>query len=171
MAKLLVKNKSPVFLRVLILFKRYLGNEKGSISLLVLSLFLLCLALSLIICEISYSYVAKRELVQIGKAAVSSGAHEIDMNRYYDQGLQGGYGGFGGYGQVPLDCQNALAKTNSYIFSNNLRGSEIEISQISCFDNKLKISISSKIKPIFKFGIFQNEIEIKAEASATSVVR
>ena len=154
--------------KLLVRVKIYLVNEDGSISLLIFFMFLMLLVLTFTITNISYAGLAKRELVQIGQAAVSYGAHEIDLNRYYENGI---ISNAAGYSQVPLDCPKALDRATSFLFTNNLRGSKIDIAKSECAADKITLLISSKIDPGVMWANMKNKLEVKALVSATSIVK
>ena len=63
----------------------FLLSEEGSISLLLVFLFLITAISSLVVVDVADAYLAKRQLSQIGEAAAQIGTHQIDLNRYYSQ--------------------------------------------------------------------------------------
>ena len=153
-------------------FKSYLRDEEGSISLLLIFLFLATAITSLVVVDISDSYLAKRQLAQIGEAAAQIGTHQIDLNRYYDQGLvDSGMG----YQQVPIECNSAILYAQRYLYSNTLRGNPISMTSSSCQNEKVTLNIRSEIRPLISLpivvGSFGHRFIINSKVIATSVVR
>ena len=152
--------------------KKYLKSENGSISFLLVFLFVVVTITSLVVMNISDAYLAKRQLVKVGETAAEIGARQIDLNRYYSQGLiESGLG----YKKVPIDCNSAILYAQRYLFSNTLRGNQIFMTGWSCGDEKLKIRIRTQITPLVSLPIvsatYGNRFSINAEVIATSVVR
>ena len=58
-------------------------DEEGSILVLITTLFLLVFILSIGIIDVSDSYLAKRELIQIGEDAILVASHSLNENLYY----------------------------------------------------------------------------------------
>ena len=152
--------------------KRYANDETGSISLLLVFLFLVVAITSLVVIDIADAYLAKRQLVQIGEASAQIGARQIDINRYYSQGLVNN--GLG-YQQVPIDCNSAVLKAQQFLFSNTLRGNQIFMTGWSCVDEKLELRIRSEIRPLIAIpivnSIYGNRFLIYAKVIATAAVR
>ena len=152
--------------------KRFIYDESGSISLLLVFLFLATAITSLVVVDISDAYLAKRQLSQIGEAAAQIGTHQIDLNRYYNQGLTDS--GLG-YQQVPIDCNSAILYAQRFLFANTLRGNPISMTGSSCENEKVSLSIRSEIRPIISLpivvGSFGQRFIINSKVIATSVVR
>ena len=142
----------------------FICGESGSISVLISGLFLLVFILSVGIIDISDSYLAKRELIQIGEDAILVASHSLDESYYYS--------GSNLTGRVPLDCVQAISKFNSEIRSRNLRKNLITISGWSCSGDQITASIRAEIKAIVIFPILSNinggNIAINASIGATS---
>jgi len=165
MKSLLKKQMTRKFLDV------FLRQETGSISVLISGLFLLVFILSVGIIDISDSYLAKRELIQIGEDAILVASHSLDENQYYS----GSYstGGISN-GRVPLDCAEAAVKFNSEVSARNLRKNLIVVAGWSCSGDQITASISSNIRAIVTFPILSNinggNIGVNATIGATSEV-
>ncbi|MEN9735620.1 MAG: hypothetical protein RL129_330 [Actinomycetota bacterium] len=149
-----------------------LTDEDGSISMLLIFLFIISTLVSLIVVDIADAYLAKRQLSQIGEAAANMASHQIDLNRYYERGLiDNGLG----YKQVPLDCMAAIEKARNYIYSNSLRGNPISLISGSCVNENIYLRLSSEIRPLVMLPIVSSSIgqkfPINAQVIATSVVR
>lgn len=63
--------------------RSFLGNERGSISILTIGLFAILLATSLILTDISSIYLAKRSLTATAEAAAQRGVSNLDLKAYY----------------------------------------------------------------------------------------
>jgi hypothetical protein len=147
-------------------------DEDGSISMLLIFLFIVSTVVSLIVIDIADAYLAKRQLSQIGEAAANIASHQIDLDRYYAVGLvDNGLG----YKQVPLDCTAAIDKAKNYIYSNSLRGNSISLTSSSCANENISLRLTSEISPLVMLPIVKSSIgqkfPINAQVIATSVVR
>lgn len=148
---------------------RKIGNESGSISIFISGLFIIVFTISLGIVDISDSYLAKRELIQIGEDAILVASHSIDESRYYTGGQI-----FGRVltERVPIDCAEAAIKFSAEVSLRKLRKSSISVSGWSCNSDQITASISSNIKAIVSFPILSNiiggELSINATVGATS---
>jgi hypothetical protein len=144
-------------------------NESGSISIFISGLFLIVFTLSVGIIDVSDSYLAKRELIQIGEDAILVASHSIDESRYYaGNQLFGG----GSTERVPLDCVTAAVKFWREVSLGNLRNNSIIVSGWSCNSDQITASITSNIKAIVSFPILSKivggQISINATMGATS---
>jgi len=151
--------------------KGQLQKEDGSISVLITSLFLLVFTLSVGIIDISDSYLAKRELIQIGEDAILVASHSLNESLYYaDLSDSGGI-----IGRVPIDCALAEVKFHTEITLRTLRSNVISVSGWRCSGDQVTASISSKIQALVNLPIFYNlkngEIGINAIIGATSELR
>jgi hypothetical protein len=152
--------------------KKFIKDESGSISLLLVFLFLVTAIISLVVIDISDGYLAKRQLAQVGEAAAQIGSHQIDLNRYYSQGLiDSGMG----YKQVPLDCNSAINYALRFLNSNSLRGNPIRLTGASCQNEKVTLNIQSEIRPLITLpivtGTFGQRFLINSKVITTAVVR
>ena len=145
-------------------------SEAGSISVLISSLFLLVFILSVGIIDISDSYLAKRELIQIGEDAILVASHTLNENLYYTnlQSLDAKIG------RVPIDCSLAEIKFHAEVAVRSLRNNEVSVSGWRCSGDEITASISSKIQALVNFPILSNInngfIGIDAIIGATSEV-
>ena len=121
-------------------------NEEGSISLVVISLFLVTISALLVITDIAAIGVAKRSLTQATEAAAQRGIRNLDQTAYY----QGEYDastevrkilGMGPTDPgVPIDCSKAIDDARGALsdWSNGpktlrrIEISNLSISQIDC---------------------------------------
>ena len=144
-----------------------LNNDRGSLSLLIFSLFILTLFTLLILTDISSIYLAKRSLTQITEAAAQRGASHLDTAKYYSSTytiknlasniLNGGEEDPG----IPIDCQNATrdaretlndwTSLGSAIIRDNLK--DTSILEISCdgFQISLITTAVAKIPFVLPF--------------------
>lgn len=102
--KLLIK-KIVVYCR---LIKATSKDEDGSISLLIIGLFVVTLATLLVITNIASIAIAQRSLVQASEAAVQRGVQTLDLKAYY-VGEGGALSGLLNNGEVPIpiECSSA----------------------------------------------------------------
>ncbi len=63
--------------------REFWRDEKGSISLLIMSLFMASLLVSVTLTNISSIYLAKRALTQATEAAAQRGVRNLDTDSYY----------------------------------------------------------------------------------------
>ena len=158
------------------------GDESGSLSLLIISLFFITLVLSFAIIDISGALVAKRQLFNIGEAAISRAAHNIDLPRYYagDWKSSGvSTSGMSPQGEnylVPIDCLVASRSLESEIASSMLHGSEVHIESFTCDGDVIHATISSEIAPTLALPILQGSVmnrllTITATISASNEIR
>lgn len=144
-------------------------EETGSISIFISGLFLIVFTLSVGIIDISDTYLAKRELIQIGEDAILVASHSLDENRYY-AGIDFVAGVSAG--RVPIDCAMAATKFESEINLRSLRINPIAVSGWSCNNDQITASITSSITAIVRFPILSNinggQIVINATIGATS---
>jgi Flp pilus assembly protein TadG len=63
--------------------KAFWRDERGSISLLIMSLFMATVIVSIILTNISSIYLAKRALTQATEAAAQRGVRNLDVDSYY----------------------------------------------------------------------------------------
>ena len=136
-------------------------REDGSLSLLITSLFLFTLVLSFAIIDISGAYLAKRELINMGEAAISRSAHNVDLNRYYsgDRVTSGINPSTGDPTYlVPVDCQSAEKSLASEVSELSLHGSAVNISQFSCEADILHATLESKIAPTLRLPLLNGSI-------------
>jgi Putative Flp pilus-assembly TadE/G-like len=146
-----------------------ISDEAGSISILIIGLFVILLTLSLGIIDLSDAYLAKRELTSIGESAVSIAAQSLDQARYYNEGVSN-VGAL-----VPIDCTLATSKFQSEIAQAALRESSVSVNSFRCQGDKILADISSSISPAVRFPIISNlvgnSISIQASVGAGSVVK
>ena len=126
--------------------KKELEDERGSISLLIIGLFVIVLALSLAILDVSGNLLAKQELTHIGEAAISSAAHSIDLDRYYraDRNFVRN-SSKGPIYRIPINCSTALMKFQREVTYSSLRGKSISILSWNCYKDSLSAQLQSDV--------------------------
>lgn len=63
--------------------RKYLLDERGSLSVLILSLFMIVLITLVVLTDISAIYFAKRSLTQATEAAAQRAVRNLDLDSYY----------------------------------------------------------------------------------------
>ena len=79
-------------------------DEEGSISLLIIGLFVITVATLLVITNIASIAIAQRSLIQASEAAVQRGVQNLDLNSYY-VGKGGMMSGILNSGEVPITIE------------------------------------------------------------------
>lgn len=149
----------------------FIRKESGSISVLISGLFLLVLTISIGIIDVTDSFLAKRELMQIGEDAILVASHSLDETRYYS----GSSNSSGALNQrVPINCASAALKFSAEISAKNLRRNLIGVSGWSCSNDQITASISSSIQALVNFPILSRinggKIGVNATIGATSEI-
>lgn len=147
--------------------RSFIADQRGSISILIFSLFLLALITSLVLTDISSAYLAKRSLTQATEAAVQRGSKNLDEEAYYSgkYNLLSALASLQGMGEkdpgIPIDCSKAMtdvanslsdwADGGPTLTRVNLRS--IRIETLDCDGYQLSISTSAvaKLPIIFPF--------------------
>lgn len=143
--------------------REFWRDERGSISLLIMSLFMATLLVAVTLTNISSIYLAKRALTQATEAAAQRGVRNLDMDSYYqsDYNLWDFAGNLLGAGEtdpgIPIDCAKGridatdalrawiqVGTTNSSSHGrSNLK--RIHIDSINCDGYELSISTSAVV--------------------------
>ena len=95
-------------------FQRWRGDEKGSISVITIALFLITLTTCLILTNISSVYLAKRSLSLATEAALQRGMKNLDEAAYYsgeynlNQLLVNSLGEAESDPGIPIDCEKGF---------------------------------------------------------------
>jgi hypothetical protein len=94
--------------------RRVIKNDRGSISVITIGLFIILLSLALILTDISSIYLAKRSLSLASEAAVQYGMKNLDTESYYsgeynlNQLLVNSVGQAEQDPGIPIDCSAGL---------------------------------------------------------------
>ena len=160
---------------------RFIEEEEGSISLLVVGFFAILLATSLVLTDITAIYLAKRSLTQITESGVQRGMMNLDKESYYSgeynlsQLASNLFGGSEVDPGIPINCGagahdagEAIARGNDFqspMGRANL--TDIRVTDFECDGFQIYIETSAIAKlpipiPFLKIG----EIEISSHAGA-----
>jgi len=148
--------------------REFWRDEKGSISLLIMSLFMASLLVSVTLTNISSIYLAKRALTQATEAAAQRGVRNLDTDSYYqsEYNLWDFAENLLGEGEtdpgIPIDCvkgrvdatdalsawiqvgtTNSSSQNSSSYGRSNLK--QIHIDSINCDGYELSISTSAVV--------------------------
>jgi hypothetical protein len=161
--------------------KSFIRDERGSLSVLILSLFMTVLITLIILTDISAVYFAKRGLTQATEAAAQRGVRNLDLDSYY----QGKYNAsqflinLTSQGEsdpgIPIDCSKGRTDALSAIQElsssrHSLLGAhigEIKVDHMSCDGYQLSIETSSYATLPFLIPFINIEkVEIRARVGS-----
>ena len=165
--------------------RRELSAETGSISVVVIGLFVITVASLMVMTDVSALVVAKRSLVQATEAAAQRGVQSLDQSEYY----QGKANIFTvpmaiatqrEHPVIPIDCRRGgvevLLELNSWSNDDgdmkwqHLKG--IELTDFSCDGSSLQISTRSEMKLPFKVPFSTTDsVFLTATAGTTNTVQ
>jgi hypothetical protein len=159
------------------LMKRF-KNESGSLSVVIIGLFVITTASLMVMTDIATIMVAKRSLTQATEAAAQRGVHTLDKSSYY----QGKGTMFTAplaivtkreHPEIPIDCKNggtevileldSWSKDSSDMKLRQLR--EIQLTSFECDGRNLQIQTKSEVALPFKVP-FSSSISVFLHASA-----
>jgi len=161
------------------------ASEKGSISVVVIGLFVITVASLMVMTDVSALIVAKRSLVQATEAAAQRGVHTLDKSEYY-QG-KGNMFTFPiavathrAHPVIPVDCSrggfevllelNSWSNDESDMKWHKLKG--IQLTSFSCDGTSLEISTRSEMELPFKVPFTAtNSVFLTATAGTTNKVQ
>lgn len=144
-----------------------LRDEKGSISILTLGLFLVTVALLILITDIASISVSRQSLVHASEAAAIRASHSVDLGSYYRGDTEVA---------IPIDCrvayQKAIDELGIWIQSDDsIHRPELEqiwLTDFSCSGNRVKVSTSALAILPFRLPQFESSVEIHATVEAQS---
>jgi hypothetical protein len=151
-------------------------DDEGSLVLAIFSLFLLTLCLSFAIIDLSGAYLAKRELTNLGEAAISRAAHNVDSDRYYqEERTQIGTGANGPIYLLPINCTDAFASLQRELLQVTLWGGQVSATSFRCDGDQLWVTFSSRIKPLLALPLLPGStanglLTISANLNAGNVI-
>ncbi len=141
------------------MIRKFLRDERGSLSVLILSLFLTIVTTLLILTNISSVYLAKRSLTQVTEAAAQRGVRNLDLDAYYRSKYNATKLAINIFGDaetdpgIPIDCQKGagdafdsisqLSSGGSGLMRDNLR--EIKVEGIECDGFQISLRTSAKV--------------------------
>ena len=153
-------------------------DEDGSISLLIIGLFVVSVATLLVITNIASVAIAQRSLVQASEAAVQRGVQNLDLKAYY-VGEGGMLSGILNNGEVaiPIECGSASSaiedelrhwnSANGTLLRREIR--DIWMSDFNCDGVSVGISTSAyAVLPLQVPFIDLKNIELHASVGATN---
>lgn len=156
-------------------------DERGSISVLTLALFLLSVVLIMISTNVATVTLAKRSLTQSAESAAQRGAHFLDEEAYYTGKFnmitmaQNLFGRGPQDPGVPIDCEMAqigiaqalddLAEESEILIAKGIEN--LTVSEIACDGRDIRVSLQAEIALPFQLS-FLNIKSVKLESSATT---
>lgn len=158
-----------------------ISDERGSISVLTITLFLLTISLVMIATNIVTISLAKRTLTQSAESAAQRGAHFLDEDAYYSGKFnvitmaQNLFGHGPEDPGVPIDCQKAqagIAEALSDLASESKLlidpgAHDLEIEEIVCNGRDLKVALKVEVDLPFQLP-FLNLKSVTLVSSATT---
>ncbi|MCX6447398.1 MAG: hypothetical protein NTX10_04910 [Actinobacteria bacterium] len=150
--------------------KLLFGKSRGSLIPLSFGFFLIAICLAFISINISTAYALKKELSNIGEAAINNAAHSINLFAYY-----GEINRFQSNKRVPLDCQAASSSFSNLIQSIDLSGKKISIERFNCdlYELSAQISVAGRMPiqiPFFNLDNLDN-LTIRTTIGASSKIQ
>ena len=139
------------------------SKSRGSLIPLSFGFFLIAICLAFISINISTAYALKKELSNIGEAAINLFAYYGEINRYQSNK------------RVPLDCQAASSSFNNLIQSIDLSGKKITVERFNCdfYELSAQISITGRLPiqiPFFNLDNLDN-LTIRTTIGASSKIQ
>ena len=161
------------------------SSEGGSISVVVIGLFVITVASLMVMTDVSALIVAKRSLVQATEAAAQRGVHTLDKSEYY-QGKANMFTApmavatHRAHPVIPIDCArggvevllelNSWSNDESDMKWQQLNG--IQLTNFSCDGASLEISTRSEMQLPFKVPFTTtNSVFLTATAGTTNKVQ
>ena len=135
------------------------GDERGSLSVVIIGLFLMTVAFLMVMSDVATVLVAKRSLVQATEAAAQRGVHTLDKSAYYT-----GKGTMftaplailtqRDHSPIPIDCNRAvfnvmLELSNWSNDDGSMKRHELQgivLTDLQCDGSSLEISTYSQVK-------------------------
>jgi hypothetical protein len=165
--------------------KERFKSDAGSISVIVIGLFVITVASLMVMTDVASLIVAKRSLVQATEAAAQRGVHTLDKSSYY----QGKANMFTvplamatqrAHPVIPIDCTrggvevllelNSWSNDQSDMKWNQLKG--IELTNFDCDGSSLEISTRSEMNLPFQVPFSRTDsVFLMATAGTTNKVQ
>jgi hypothetical protein len=153
-------------------------EEEGSISLLIIGLFVVAVATLLVITNIASIAIAQRSLVQASEAAVQRGVQNLDLKAYYvgEGGMLSGVLNNGAV-PIPIECSSARSaitdelrhwnSSNNSLLRREIR--EVWMSEFNCDGVSVGISTSAfAVLPLQVPFLNLKNIELHTSVGATN---
>lgn len=156
-------------------------DDRGSISVLTIALFLITVCLVMITTNIATVTVTKRSLTQSAESVAQRGAHFLDEEAYYTGKFnvitmaQNLFGRGPQDPGIPIDCEKAM-KGISEVLGDLGRDSgvliqkgvhHLQVSEMDCNGRDIKVSLTAHVDLPFQLPFF-NLRSVKLESSATT---
>ena len=150
--------------------KLIFGKSRGSLIPLSFGFFLIAICLAFISINLSTAYALKKELSNIGEAAINKAAQSINLFAYY-----GEINRFQSNKRVPLDCQEASNSFSNLIQALDLSGKKITIERFNCdlYEISAQISVAGRMPmqiPFFNLANLDN-LTIRTTIGASSKIQ
>jgi hypothetical protein len=156
-------------------------EERGSISILIIALFLITISLVMITTNIATITLAKRTLTQSAESVAQRGAHFLDEDAYYRGKFNVITMAQNLFGQgpedpgVPIDCQKAqvgIAEALSDLSQErklliNKGAQNLEVAEIACDGRDLRVALKVEVDLPFQLP-FLNLRSVTLISSATT---
>jgi hypothetical protein len=122
--------------------KLLFGKSPGSLIPLSFGFFLIAICLAFISINISTAYALKKELTNIGEAAINKAAHSLNLFAYY-----GEINRYQSNKRVPLDCQLANTAFSKLVQSTDFSGKKIAVERFTCdlYELSAQISVTGRM--------------------------
>jgi len=140
-------------------------DERGSISVLTISLFILTVALLILITDIASISVSKQSLIHASESAAMRATQTVDLGAYYrgDTGVT-----------VPIDCGVAYQKAIEELLlwsesDPDIRRPELDqitLTNFFCSGNRVQLSTSARVTLPFRLSQSRTEIHATVEAES-----
>ena len=156
-------------------------EEDGSISILIIGLFIVLLSLSMILTDISSVYLAKRSLTSMTEAFAQRGMRNLDRDAYYQgefnalQGVKSILGAGEKDPGIPIDCaagkrdieQSIVSSTNfaTHMSRTNLKSVNLDVFECDGFQIYLETSAVATLPIPIPF-IDLSEVPIRSHTAA-----
>jgi hypothetical protein len=150
--------------------KLFSSKSRGSLIPLSLGFFLIAICLAYISINISSAYAVKRELNNIGEAAINKAAHSINLFAYY-----GELNRYQFQKRVPIDCYVANNELVRLIQNTDVSGKEINIDKFQCdlYELSAQLSLNARMPiqiPFFHLSNLDN-LRISTMIGASSKIQ
>ena len=165
--------------------RQKLKEETGSISVVVIGLFVVTVASLMVMTDVSALFIAKRSLVQATEAAAQRGVHTLNKSEYY-QGKANMFtvplaiATHRAHPVIPIDCGrggvevllelNSWSRDQSDMKWQQLKG--IQLTQFQCDGDSLFIETSSEVNLPFRVPFTSTDsVFLKATAGTANEVQ
>ena len=162
-------------------FARELRDERGSISVLTIALFLITVVLVMMTTNISAVAVAKKNLTQSAESVAQRGAHFLDRDLYYSGKfnaitmVQNLFGAGPTDPGIPIDCDAAQLGINEAVedlYSEKKlliseRIQELRVSEILCDSQDIRVELVAVVTLPFQLP-FLNLDRVTLKSAATT---